>query len=290
MSEVSAIGLIIVVTGLSGSGKSSALKSLEDNGFLAIDNLPVQLLTKFLAIRKESGDFIRIAAGMDAREAELVDHFDEAFEQARAMGYELKLLFLEAADQVLVKRFSETRRTHPLAPDGGLTAGIAQERQRLAPLRAVADLIIDTSQIKAQSLREMVLDRLVHARNRRVLSVEFLSFGFKNGLPPEADLMLDVRFLPNPFYIERLRALDGRDEAVSDYVLSFPETTEFLSKLVDLLDFLLPLYQREGKSYLTIAVGCTGGQHRSVAIACYLWETLRSRFHGSVVLRHRDIV
>ncbi|MDR1657074.1 MAG: RNase adapter RapZ [Deltaproteobacteria bacterium] len=290
MSEINKIGLIVVVTGLSGSGKSSALKSLEDNGFLAIDNLPVQLLAKFLAIRKESGDFIRIAVGMDARETELMAHYEDAFTQSREMGYELRLLFLEANDQVLVKRFSETRRPHPLAPDGGLTAAINEERQRLAPLREIADLIIDTSKIKAPTLREMVLERFVQAQNRRNLAVEVLSFGFKNGLPPEADLMLDVRFLPNPFYIEKLRSLDGRDERVSDYVLSFKETADFLEKLLDLLFFLLPLYQREGKSYLTIAVGCTGGQHRSVAIACYLWDRLKDSFPGSLMLRHRDIV
>ncbi|MDR1487114.1 MAG: RNase adapter RapZ [Deltaproteobacteria bacterium] len=289
MSEAIKSGLIIVVTGLSGAGKSLALKSLEDNGFLAIDNLPVQLLAKFLAIRKESGDFIRIAVGMDAREAELMDHFDEAFTQARYLGYELKLLFMEAADQVLVKRFSETRRPHPLAPDGGLISAISIERKRLAPLREIADLIIDTTHVTVPRLREMVIERFVQTQNRRNLAVEVLSFGFKNGLPPEADLMVDVRFLPNPFYIEKLRALDGRDERVSNYVLSFEETTVFLEKLLDLLVFLLPLYQREGKSYLTIAIGCTGGQHRSVALAEYLWESLKERFSGSLMLRHRDI-
>ena len=289
MSEVTAIGHVVVVTGLSGSGKSSALKALEDNGFLAIDNLPVQLLTKFLAIRKESGDFIRIAAGMDAREPELMDHYADAFAQSRELGYELRLLFLEAANQALVKRFSETRRTHPLAKEGGLIQAIDEERAYLAPLREIADLIIDTTSVKAPALREMVLERFVQT-SRRNLSVEVLSFGFKNGLPPEADLMLDVRFLPNPFYIERLRALDGRDERVRNYVLSFKETSDFLEKLLDMLHFLLPLYQREGKSYLTIAVGCTGGQHRSGAIAVYLWESLKSRHSGSLMLRHRDIV
>jgi UPF0042 nucleotide-binding protein len=283
-------GLIIVVTGLSGSGKTSALKSLEDHGFMAIDNLPVLLLPKLLAIRKESGDFIRLAVGMDAREADLINNYEDVFNQARELGYEIKLLFLEADDPVLVKRFSETRRPHPLSHSGNLAAAIRLEREKLAPLRDIADLILNTTGLTAQRLREMVLERFVQIQNRRSLAVEVLSFGFKNGLPPEADLMLDVRFLPNPFYVEKLRALDGRDERVLNYVLSFQETTLFLEKLLDLLDFLLPLYQREGKSYLTIAVGCTGGQHRSVALAGYLWERLKTCFTGSLVLRHRDIV
>jgi UPF0042 nucleotide-binding protein len=283
-------GLIIVVTGLSGSGKSSALKSLEDHGFMAIDNLPVLLLPKLLALRKESGDFIRLAVGMDARESDLVQHHGLVFQEAREMGYEIRLLFLEADDQILVKRFSETRRAHPLAPDGGLVTAIAVERERLAPLRSEADLIVDTSNLSAPLLRELVLKRFVEAEGRRSLSVEVLSFGFKNGLPPEADLILDVRFLPNPYYVDKYRHLDGRDQEVLEYVMSFPEAQKFLDKLFDLLYFLLPLYQNAGKSYLTIAIGCTGGQHRSVAMAIQLWEQLRGDYRGSLVLRHRDIV
>ncbi|MDR0549121.1 MAG: RNase adapter RapZ [Deltaproteobacteria bacterium] len=284
-------GLIIVVTGLSGSGKTAALKSLEDHGLMAIDNLPVLLLPKLLALRKESGDFIRLAVGMDAREAELLTNYEEVFEQARDLGYDLKLLFLEADEKVLVQRFSETRRPHPLAlQTGNLAAAIRLEKEKLAPLRDIADLILNTTGLTAANLRTLVLEKFVQIQNRRDLAVEVLSFGFKNGLPPEADLMLDVRFLPNPFYVEKLRALDGRDERVLNYVLSFKETKEFLEKLLDLLNFLLPLYQREGKSYLTIAVGCTGGQHRSVALAGYLWERLKTCFSGSLALRHRDIV
>jgi UPF0042 nucleotide-binding protein len=289
MSDITKSGLIIVVSGLSGSGKSAALKSFEDNGFLAIDNLPVQLLTKFLAIRKESGDFIKIAVGMDAREAELIDHFAQAFERARELGYELKVLFLEAEDQVLVKRFSETRRTHPLGLDGNLAQAISLEKERMAPLREVADLIIDTSNLTAARLKEMVVERFVQVQNRRHLAVEVLSFGFKNGLPPEADLMVDVRFLPNPFYIDQLRTLDGRDQKVRDFVMSHEEAKIFLEKLLDLLLFVLPWYQKEGKSYLTIAIGCTGGQHRSVTLAINLFERLKDNFSGNLMLRHRDI-
>ncbi|MDR2405976.1 MAG: RNase adapter RapZ [Deltaproteobacteria bacterium] len=290
MSEQNKEGLIIVVTGLSGSGKSSALKSLEDHGFMAIDNLPVLLLPKLLTLRKESGDFIRLAVGMDARETGLERHHGEVFQEAREMGYEIRLLFLEADDQILVKRFSETRRAHPLAPDGGLTTAIALERDRLAPLRAEADLIVDTSNLSAPLLRELVLKRFVNAEGRRSLSVEVLSFGFKNGLPPEADLILDVRFLPNPYYVDKFRHLDGRDQEVKDYIMAFPEAHKFLEKLFDLIFFLLPLYQKAGKSYLTIAVGCTGGQHRSVAMAVQLWEKLKNTYRGSMVLRHRDIM
>jgi UPF0042 nucleotide-binding protein len=290
LNERTKEGLIVVVTGLSGSGKSSALKSLEDHGFLAIDNLPVLLLPVLLTLRKQSGDFIRLAVGMDARESDLVRHHAKVFQEAREMGYELKLLFLEAADQILVKRFSETRRAHPLAPDGGLVSAIGMERERLAPLRRESDLIVDTSDLTAPGLRELVLKRLLDSGERRSLSVEVLSFGFKNGLPPEADLIMDVRFLPNPFYVARLRHLDGRDRDVNDYVMSFSESRDFLNKLHDLVLFLLPLYQNSGKSYLTIAVGCTGGQHRSVAIAVQLWERMKEDYRGSLVLRHRDVV
>jgi UPF0042 nucleotide-binding protein len=291
MNDPTKAGLIIIVTGLSGSGKSSALKILEDNGFLAIDNLPVLLLPKLLAIRKESrGDFIRLAVGMDGRDTDLVREHEMAFEEAKEMGYDLRLIFLEADDDVLVKRFSETRRTHPLsAAAGNLPTAIAMERRELAPLKAIASMVLDTTSLKASELRDVVVRRFVNPEGHRHLSVEVLSFGFKNGLPPEADLMFDVRFLPNPFYIDRLRSLDGRDEEVRDYVLSFGETQEFLAKLLDLLGFLLPLYQKEGKSYLTIAVGCTGGQHRSVALAVHIWEKLLQSFDGPLVLRHRDI-
>jgi UPF0042 nucleotide-binding protein len=291
MNDPTKAGLIIIVTGLSGSGKSSALKILEDNGFLAIDNLPVLLLPKLLAIRKESrGDFIRLAVGMDGRDPDLVKEHGTAFEESREMGYDLRLLFLEADDDALVKRFTETRRTHPLyAAAGNLAAAIEMERRELAPLKDIAALVLDTTNLKAPKLRDLVVRRFVNPEGHQHLSVEVLSFGFKNGLPPETDLMFDVRFLPNPFYIDRLRSLDGRDEEVRDYVLSFPETQEFLEKLLDILQFLLPLYQKEGKSYLTIAVGCTGGQHRSVALAVHIWEKLGGYFNGPLVLRHRDI-
>jgi UPF0042 nucleotide-binding protein len=283
-------GRLLIVTGLSGSGKSTVLKALEDLGYLAIDNLPVDLLPKFLALRKESGGFIRLAVGMDAREPELAGQFEARFREARDLGYELSLLFIDAAEEVLVKRFSETRRPHHLALHGDLVSGIRAEREHLRPLLEAADEVVDTSAFKAGALRDRIMDRFSHDGASRSMSVEILSFGFKNGLPPEADLMVDVRFLPNPFYHDELRALDGRNQAVRDYVMSAPETEGFLGRFLEMLAYLLPLYQKEGKSYLTIAVGCTGGQHRSVAVAAALRDALRPSFGGPLNLRHRDIV
>ena len=282
-------GRLLIVTGLSGSGKSTVLKALEDLGYLTIDNLPVDLLSKFLVLRKESGGFIRLAVGMDAREPELASQFQARFGEARDLGYELSLLFIDAAEEILVKRFSETRRPHHLAPHGDLVAGIRAEREQLNPLREAADEIIDTSSLKAGALRELIQDRFCQVGASRSMSVEILSFGFKNGLPPEADLMVDVRFLPNPFYLDELRPLDGRNQAVMDYVMSAPETEGFLRRFLEMLTYLLPLYQKEGKSYLTIAVGCTGGYHRSVAVAVALKDALSRFFSGPLNLRHRDL-
>lgn len=281
-------GRLVVVTGLSGSGKTTALKALEDIGYLTIDNLPIDLLTKFLAIRKESGGFIRLAVGMDAREPELPEKFEGIFSEVKEMGYELILAFIEADDQVLVKRFSETRRPHHLAPRGDILTAIKAERDFLAPLRLTADEIMDSTSLKAAALRDLVMERFSQ-EGGRPMAVQILSFGFKNGLPPEADLMVDVRFLPNPFYLDDLRNLDGRDKPVIDYVMAAPETSGFLERFIALLAYLLPLYQKEGKSYLTIAVGCTGGQHRSVAVAGFLWDNLSRTFDGPVSLRHRDL-
>ncbi|MDR2946874.1 MAG: RNase adapter RapZ [Candidatus Adiutrix sp.] len=294
-------GRLVVVSGLSGSGKSTVLKALEDIGYLTIDNLPAALLPKFLAIRKEGGALpppqpgeappgLRLAVGMDAREPELVDNFEAIFKSVREMGYELRLLFVEAGESVLVKRFSETRRPHHLAPHGGLLSAIRAEREHLTPLRRAADEVMDTSSLKTSTLRELIMDRFSQAGEGRPMAVDIVSFGFKNGLPPEADLMVDVRFLPNPFYVDELRNLDGRDQAVIDYVLAAPEITGFLDRYITLLAYLLPLYQKEGKAYLTIAVGCTGGQHRSVAVAGFLWMALKQVYDGAVQLRHRDII
>ena len=282
-------GCIIVVTGLSGSGKSTALKAMEDLGYLAIDNLPVVLLPKFLAIRKESGGFIHLAVGMDAREPDLAVQFEAVFKEAQGMGYELRLIFIEADEEVLVKRFSETRRPHHLAPHGGIIEAIRSEINYLAPLRQAAEDVIDTTSCKASELRKLVMSRFCRQGDEKAMAVEILSFGFKNGLPTEADLVMDVRFLPNPFYLDDLRNLDGRDQPVSDYVLGNPESPGFLEKFMSLLLYLLPLYQKEGKSYLTIAVGCTGGQHRSVAVARFLHGALTESLGGAIHLSHRDL-
>ncbi|MDR1922390.1 MAG: RNase adapter RapZ [Candidatus Adiutrix sp.] len=283
-------GRLIVITGLSGSGKSTALKALEDNGYLTIDNLPIVLLPKVLAIRRESGGFIRLAVGMDAREPELAARHQSVFREVRDMGYEVELIFIEADDDALVKRFSETRRPHHMAPSGDIISGIRAEREYLLPLRREAGEIINSSLLTAAKLRETIIDRFSQEGEKRSMAVEVLSFGFKNGLPPEADLMVDVRFLPNPFYVGELRNLDGRDRAIIDYVMAAPEAQGFLDRFMALLTYLLPLYQKEGKSYLTIAVGCTGGQHRSVAVAGFLWEAVCRIFDGNIHLRHRDIM
>ncbi|KXS56259.1 MAG: hypothetical protein AMR96_03695 [Candidatus Adiutrix intracellularis] len=282
-------GRLVIVTGLSGSGKSTVLKALEDIGYLTIDNLPIILLPKFLVIRKESGGFIRLAVGMDAREPDLAHHFNPVFKEARDLGYELSLLFIDAGEKTLVKRFSETRRPHHLAPHGDLVTAIRAEREHLRPLLEAADEVIDTSELKAFALRELVMDRFSQDGAGRSMTVEVLSFGFKNGLPPEADLMMDVRFLPNPFYLDDLRILDGRDQRVINYVISANETKGFIERFIAILTYLLPLYQREGKSYLTIAVGCTGGQHRSVVVAIFLEKALKEVWPGPLSLRHRDI-
>lgn len=282
-------GLVIIITGLSGSGKSTALNALEDNGFFCIDNLPILLLPKFLALRQEAdAGFIKLGVVMDLREPEITTHYQEVFTLVRAMGYELKLVFLEAEPSTLVKRFSETRRPHPLAPDGHLAEGLAQERKLLIPLREVASEILDTTRFNTHKLREVVEQKFAQGFNREMVA-EIISFGFKNGLPTEADLVFDVRFLPNPFYIDELRKLDGRDTRVIEYVFGSEEARVFLDKITDLLKYVLPLYRREGKSYLAVAIGCTGGHHRSVAMAGQLWENLVEAGLGPVSIRHRDV-
>ena len=278
---------LVVVTGLSGSGKSTAIHVLEDLGFYCIDNLPVALIARFVELWESSQEEVRrVALGIDLRERHFLDEFPRVFQELRASGVELEVLYLEASDEVLVRRFSETRRPHPAAAGGGPADGIRREREKLRGLREIADRILDTSAFTVHELRGALRD-LVERPEAGRMTITLLSFGYKYGLPIDADLAFDCRFLPNPFFVEELRNRTGTDPAVAEYVLRREETEEFLRRVVDLLEFTLPRYQHEGKSYLTIALGCTGGRHRSIVLAEELGRRLRERGH-KVLVRHRD--
>jgi UPF0042 nucleotide-binding protein len=278
---------LLVVTGLSGSGKSTAIHVLEDLGFYCIDNLPVALIPRFVELWDSSGEEVRrVALGIDVRERVFLAELPRVCEELRAAGVALEVLYLEASDDVLVRRFSETRRPHPSADGGAVADGIRRERDKLRPLRELADRVVDTSALTVHELRA-ALRELIERTDTGSMTVTLLSFGYKYGLPSDADLALDCRFLPNPFFVEELRPKTGMDAAVADYVLRRDETQEFLRRVVDLLEFALPRYQREGKSYLTIALGCTGGRHRSIVLAEELRRRLEARGHR-VLVRHRD--
>jgi UPF0042 nucleotide-binding protein len=286
---------LIIVTGLSGSGKTTALRVLEDLGYFCIDNLPPALLPKFVELCQASAEISRAALGIDVRGREFLRGYRQAREAIAALGLpgRPEVLFLDSADDVLVRRFSETRRRHPLAAGGDLRDGIRQERDLLGELRDGADALIDTSQLNVHQLKELIIER--YGAGQRRLAIHLLSFGFKYGVPSEADMVLDVRFLPNPFFVDELKRLSGTDQLVSRYVLGADGTTEFLQHAEGLLGFVLPRYEREGKSYATVAIGCTGGRHRSVAVAEELAQRLTARTSGTgeaplaVTVRHRDM-
>ena len=278
----------MIVTGLSGSGKSTAIRVLEDLGFYCIDNLPVVLTPKFIELCQSSeADIQRVALGIDLRERAFLGDYAAVLDEVRRAGHRVEILYLDAADDVLVRRFSETRRPHPLADGANVAAGIAREREGLAGLKALADRIIDTSAFTVHQLRDELRRLLADAGGEVAMRVLLLSFGYKYGLPTDVDIVLDVRFLPNPFFVEELRPRDGTDPAVARYVLDRTETQEFLALTTALLDFSLPLYVREGKRYLTVGLGCTGGRHRSVALVTELERRLAG--HGFPVrVQHRD--
>jgi UPF0042 nucleotide-binding protein len=281
---------VVIVTGLSGSGKSTAIRVLEDLGFYCIDNLPVVLTPKFIELCQNSEEDIpRVALGIDLRERVFLGDYPAVLEDIRRAGHHVEILYLDAADDVLVRRFSETRRPHPLAEGANVAAGIERERQGLAGLKALADRIIDTSAFTVHQLRDELRRLLADAAGgEAAMRVTLLSFGYKYGVPTDIDMVFDVRFLPNPFFVEELRPLDGTDDAVSRYVLERDETQEFLALTTALLDFSLPLYVKEGKRYLTVGLGCTGGRHRSVALAQELERRLAG--HGYPVrVQHRDV-
>jgi RNase adapter protein RapZ len=280
----------VVITGLSGAGKSYAIKCFEDMGFFCVDNLPTTLIPTFadLVARADAPKRGRVALGVDVREGEYLSHFLEALAELRSRGHTVEVLFLEAGEEALVRRYRETRRRHPLAPDGNVLDGIRAERKALSTVREVADRIVDTSALTVHQLKDFLVDAYVTPKARPGLAVSLVSFGFKHGVPIDADLVFDVRFLPNPHFVEGLRPLDGRDARVREFVMKHAESRELLRRIADFLGFVLPAYQREGKAYLTIAVGCTGGRHRSVALV----EELRPFIDTlglTPALVHRDL-
>jgi len=280
----------VVITGLSGAGKSYAIKCFEDMGFFCVDNLPTTLIPTFadLVARADAPKRGRVALGVDVREGAYLSHFLEALAELRTRGHAVEVLFLEAGEEALVRRYRETRRRHPLAPDGNVLDGIRAERKALSTVREVADRIVDTSALTVHQLKDFLVDAYVTPKARPGLAVSLVSFGFKHGVPIDADLVFDVRFLPNPHFVEGLRPLDGRDARVREFVMKHAESRELVRRIADFLSFVLPAYQREGKAYLTIAVGCTGGRHRSVALV----EELRSHIETlglTPALVHRDL-
>ena len=280
---------VVIVSGLSGSGKSHVLRCFEDFGFFCVDNLPPPLLPKFAELCVQSMHGLRqVALGIDIRERDFLDEFFVIFDRLKTSGFQMEILFLEARDEVLVRRFSETRRPHPLAKDMPVIEGIQLERQRLADLKKRADMILDTSDYTVHQLKEVVARYYRRERSPLHLHVTLISFGFKFGIPYELDLLFDVRFLLNPNFVETLRLLTGKDPQVVEYIMQRSEATEFLKSLYQLLDLTLPLYEREGRSYLTVGIGCTGGMHRSVVIVEKVRDYLKAKGYDPQV-RHRDI-
>lgn len=279
----------VVVTGMSGGGKSTALKMLEDTGFYCVDNLPVSLLEKFIElIAMPDSEITKVALGLDVRAGHSFAGVADILHKQKEKGYELEILFMDAQDRALVKRYKETRRVHPLAAEGRIEDGIRQERELLAEIRKKADFVIDTTNLLTRELKEE-LDRIfIQNEEYNSLMITLLSFGFKYGIPADADLVFDVRFLPNPFYIDELKQKTGNDKEVQDYVMQFPEAGVFLDKLTDMLDFLIPNYIKEGKYQLVVAIGCTGGQHRSVTLANELYARMKNRGGYGVKLFHRE--
>ena len=281
---------LLIVTGMSGSGKTKAINALEDIGYFCMDNIPPLLIGRFLELyAKARYNNPRVAMVVDARGGEMFRDFLSVTQELQREGQPYKLLFLDAADDVLLHRYKENRRKHPLTTDESqsLEEAIARERELLAPIKAIADYTIDTSETPAAKLKGRISEAF-HQESRPGLLVHCLSFGFKNGLPPEADLVFDVRCLPNPFYVPELKSLTGLTDSVRDYVMDAPETQGLMERLTGLLDYTLPLYTQEGKSQLVVAVGCTGGKHRSVAVAEYLCAHLR-RSGARVTICHRDM-
>ncbi len=279
---------VAIITGLSGSGKSTALRALEDIGFFCVDNLPVVLLPEFLSIQSAPDKGIsQVAMVMDLREKEFLEKCPEIFIRLKEKGYKIEIIFLDAADDAILHRFSETRRNHPLAPEGSILDGISLEKEKLTPLKKMADKIIDTTDCNIHQLKD-VIQRCFLSPSKKSLIVQVSSFGYRYGIPVDADMVLDVRFLPNPYFVDELRGFDGHDARVRDYVLKPESGDAFVVKLRDMMDFLMPLYEKEGKARFKIAAGCTGGYHRSVVIANLLGAYFADKGYF-VNVTHRDI-
>ena len=279
----------VIVTGMSGGGKSTALRMLEDAGFYCVDNLPVLLIEKFVElIAMPNSEVTKVALGLDVRADQSFEDVEKILHKLRDNGYSFEILFMEAGDAELLKRYKETRRVHPLSPDGRIEDGIRREREILKNMKSQADYVIDTSRLLTRELKEE-LDRIfVRNENYNSLMVTILSFGFKHGIPADADLVFDVRFLPNPYYIPTLKPLTGNDPAVYDYVMAAPQAKEFQRQLFEMVKFLIPNYIAEGKNQIVISIGCTGGKHRSVSMVRALESQMKSLPY-TVKMEHRDI-
>jgi UPF0042 nucleotide-binding protein len=280
---------VVIITGLSGAGKSSALDVLEDIGYFCIDNLPVAFLPKFLELSGNFSPTIKgIALVMDLREEHFLKSFPGLYHKIKKSDIAVELVFLEADDQTLIRRFSETRRKHPVAVKGSVAEAVARERELLRGIRSLASVRLDTSRLTIHQFKEYIRKIVTPGETATGLNISLLSFGFRNGLPLEADIVMDVRFLPNPYFIEELKELSGLDAKVREYVVDHPVSRRFIEQFLELLRMLIPEYRREGKSYLTLAIGCTGGRHRSVAIVNHLGEELKKDGY-EISLVHRDL-
>lgn len=280
----------VIVTGVSGAGKTAALKMLEDARYFCVDNLPIPLIEKFASLMPEihGEDVQNVALGIDARSGRSLDELEVVLDRMKEAGYDFEILFMDAEDKVLVKRYKETRRSHPLAMTGRVDDGIRLEREKMEFLRKRADYIIDTSHLLTRELKQEIEKIFVDNKEFSNMMVSVLSFGFKYGIPADADLVFDVRFLPNPYYVDELRPLTGLDDSVFRYVMENSTAQSFADKLEDMIDFLIPNYVKEGKTSLVIAIGCTGGKHRSVSIARELYRRLSGNIRYGFRLEHRD--
>lgn len=281
---------LVVVTGMSGAGKSVALKMLEDMEYYCVDNLPIALVKNFMELLMVPNEEIsKVALGLDIRSGQNFEELDEVFNEIEKSGFKCEILFLDASDDILIKRYKETRRNHPLAGDGRINVGLEKERERISILKKRADYIIDTSTLLTRELKKELEKIFVNNKEFKNLVVTVLSFGFKYGIPSDADMVMDVRFLPNPYYISDLKKKTGNEPEVQEYVMGMEVSHVFLQKLVDMVQFLIPNYIMEGKNQLVIAIGCTGGKHRSVTLANKLYEALEDKGEYGIKVEHRDI-